>query len=103
MVRIIFRPWGDNLSFDYCVGSLILAVQRAYHVCMFLADGTSAANGRADVWRMVQRTRHAYRIGVVFFLVSLALAVAPQHPGEVRGFGVQTSGVPAMYPALTIP
>ena len=58
---------------------LILAVQRAYHACMLLADGSSQGDDehRAAVWRQVIWTRRFYRIGVLSFIAGLALAVAP--------------------------
>ena len=60
---------------------LILAVQRAYHTCMLLADGSPQSDDehRAAVWLQVIRTRFFYRIGVLSFLAGLALAVAPLH------------------------
>ena len=74
-----FAPGVTILLLTTASVSLILAVQRAYHVCMFLADGSSAGDDGANVWRLLRRTRRAYRIGVVLFLAGLAFAVAPQN------------------------
>jgi hypothetical protein len=58
---------------------LLFAVQRAYHACMLLADGSQQGDDehRAAVWRQVIWTRRFYRTGMLLFLAGLALAVAP--------------------------
>lgn len=58
--------------------ALMIAVQRAYHACMYFSEDRSGA-GSDRVWDWVRHTRRAYRIGLLFFLAGLALAVAPKH------------------------
>lgn len=76
---------------------LILAVQRAYHACMLLAEGAPEEDDirRAGVWRQVVRTRVFYRVGVLLFLAGLALAVAPVHrvPGVEDWFRWGGTGI----------
>jgi hypothetical protein len=65
--------------------ALMIAVQRAYHACMYLSEDRGGA-GSDRVWDWVMHTRRAYRIGLLFFLAGLALAVAPRHVTGVQDF-----------------
>lgn len=63
--------------------ALMIAVQRAYHACMyFSADQSDATSVR--IMDLVKHTRQAYRIGLLFFLAGLALVVAPKHVAGVQ-------------------
>jgi hypothetical protein len=65
--------------------TLMIAVQRAYHACMYISeDRSNAASDR--VRDLVRHTRRAYRIGLLFFLGGLALAVAPKQVTGAQDF-----------------
>jgi hypothetical protein len=67
--------------------ALIIAVQRAYHACMDLSEyevGAGTTSDFARISELVIHTRRAYRIGLLFFLAGLTLAVAPEHVSGVE-------------------
>jgi hypothetical protein len=72
--------WAGTTVFLLTVAAvaLMIAVQRAYHACMYFSEDRRGV-GSDPVWDWVKQTRRAYRIGLLFFLAGLALAVAPKH------------------------
>lgn len=80
---VFLWPGAAVFLLTVAVVALMIAVQRAYHACMYFSEDRSGiAPNRVQNW--VRHTRRAYRIGVLFFLAGLALVVAPKHVGDAQ-------------------